>query len=262
MAKATSDITVTVLGSGTCVPSLVRGSCSVLVETGGRKWLIDSGAGTLRRLLEAGTTIAELSYLFYSHLHPDHTADLVPLLFATKYPDGITRSEALTIVAGQGFSDFFQRLKNVYGHWIELGDDVLRIIEMSTGGRDHVRLAGIDIHTAPVEHSPQSIAFRITSPAGRHLVYSGDTDMSESLVELARAADLLICESAFPEGQKVRGHLTPAMAGDIAARAEVRRLMLTHFYPACDRADIEGECRRAYSGPLILARDLLRLTLD
>lgn len=262
MDKPTPDITVTVLGSGTCVPSLERGSCSVLVETGGCKWLIDSGAGTLRRLLEAGTTIGELSYLFFSHLHPDHTSDLVPLLFATKYPDGITRSDPLTIVAGQGFADFFRRLKNVYGHWIELGEGMLRIVEMSTAGGDHVRLGGVDIHTAPVEHSPQSIAFRISGPGGRHLVYSGDTDMSESLVDLARGADLLICESAFPEGQKVRGHLTPTMAGDIAARAGVRRLMLTHFYPACDRADIEGECRRTYKGPLILARDLMRIALD
>lgn len=262
MTEAASDITVTVLGSGTCVPSLARGSCSILVETGGRKWLIDSGAGTLRRLLEAGTTITELSYLLYSHLHPDHTSDLVPLLFATQYPDGITRSEPITIIAGQGFADFLQRLKNVYGHWIDIGSDMLTIIEMSTAGGDHVRLAGVDVHTAPVEHSPQSIAFRITGSSGRRLVYSGDTDYSESLVDLARGADLLICESAFPEGQKVRGHLTPAMAGDIAARAGVRRLMLTHFYPACDQADVEGECRRTYSGPLILARDLLRLTLD
>jgi ribonuclease BN (tRNA processing enzyme) len=262
MAKTSPDITLTVLGSGTCVPSLERGSCSVLVETGGRKWLIDSGAGTLRRLLEAGTTITELSYLLYSHLHPDHTSDLVPLLFATKYPDGVTRREALTIVAGQGFVDFFRRLKSAYGNWIELGDDMLRIIEMNATASDHVQLSGVDIHTAPVEHSPQSIAFRFTGPGGRSLIYSGDTDMSESLVELARGADLLICESAFPEGQKVRGHLTPAMAGDIAARAGVRRLMLTHFYPACDQADIEGECRRTYSGPLVLARDLMRITLD
>jgi ribonuclease BN (tRNA processing enzyme) len=262
VAKPAPDITVTVLGSGTCVPSLARSSCSVLVETGGRKWLIDSGAGTLRRLLEAGTTIAELSHLLFSHLHPDHTSDLVPLLFATKYPDGVTRSEALTIVAGQGFADFFRRLKGAYGHWIDLDEGMLRIVEMSTAGGDHVRLGGIDLHTAPVEHSPQSIAFRITSPGGRRLVYSGDTDDCESLVDLARGADLLICESAFPEGLKARGHLTPAAAGGIAARAGVRRLMLTHFYPACDQADIEGECRRTYGGPLVLAQDLMRLVLD
>ena len=256
------DITVTVLGSGTCVPSLERSSCSVLVETGGRKWLIDSGAGTLRRMLEAGTTIFELSHLLYSHLHPDHTADLVPLLFATKYPDGISRTEPLTIVAGRGFADFFGRLKHVYGSWIDIGDSLLRIVEMEVRGRDQVRLAGVTIDTAPMDHSPQSVAFRLTGPGGRSLVYSGDTDYSEQLVDLAQQADLLICESAFPEGLKVRGHLTPALAGEIAARAGVHRLMLTHFYPVCDQTDIEAECRRTYNGPLILARDLMRIALD
>jgi len=262
MNEPVHDITVTVLGSGTCVPSLERSSCSVLVETGGRKWLIDSGAGTLRRLLEAGTTIFELSHLLYSHLHPDHTADLVPLLFATKYPDELARNQPLTIVAGRGFADFFDRLKRVYGNWIDIGRDLLKIVEMDVHGRDRVRLAGVAIDTAPTEHTPQSIAFRLTGPGGRSLVYSGDTDYSEQLVDLAHQADLLICESALPEGLKVSGHLTPALAGEIAARAGVHRLMLTHFYPVCDQTDIEAECRRTYNGPLILARDLLRIALD
>jgi len=262
MNEPAHDITVTVLGSGTCVPSLERSSCSVLVETGGRKWLIDSGAGTLRRMLEAGTTIFELSHLLYSHLHPDHTADLVPLLFATKYPDGISRTKPLTIVAGRGFADFFGRLKQVYGNWIDIGDNLLRIVEMEVRGRDRVRLAGVTIDTAPMDHSPQSVAFRLTGPDGRSLVYSGDTDYSEQLVDLAQQADLLICESAFPESRKVPGHLTPVLAGEIAARAGVHRLMLTHFYPVCDQTDIEAECRRTYNGPLILARDLMRIALD
>jgi ribonuclease BN (tRNA processing enzyme) len=262
MDKAVHDIVVTVLGSGTCVPSLERSSCSILVETGGRKWLIDSGAGTLRRLLEAGTTIFELSHLLYSHLHPDHTADLVPLLFATKYPDEPGRTEPLTIVAGRGFLDFFDRLKQVYGNWIDIGGHLLKIVEMDVLGPDRVRLGGIAIDSAPMEHSPQSIAFRLTGPAGKSLVYSGDTDYSEELFGLAHQADLLICESAFPEGRKVRGHLTPALAGEIAARAGVHRLMLTHFYPICDQTDIEAECRRTYRGPLVLARDLMRITLD
>jgi ribonuclease BN (tRNA processing enzyme) len=262
MNEPVHDITVTVLGSGTCVPSLDRSSCSVLVESGGRKWLIDSGAGTLRRMLEAGTTIFELSYLLYSHLHPDHTADLVPLLFATKYPDGISRTEPLTIVAGRGFADFYGRLKQVYGNWIDIGGHLLRIVEMDVRGHDQIRLAGVTIDTAPMDHSPQSVAFRLTGPGGRSLVYSGDTDYSEQLVDLAQQADLLICESAFPEGRKVSGHLTPALAGEIAARAGVHRLMLTHFYPVCDQADVEAECRRTYNGPLILARDLMRVALD
>ena len=67
-------LTVTILGSGTCVPSLQRGSCSVLVQIGNQHLLFDSGPGTMRRLLEAGTTIFDLDYLFYSHFHPDHSA--------------------------------------------------------------------------------------------------------------------------------------------------------------------------------------------
>ena len=261
MAEAAVDLAVTVLGSGTCVPSLERSSCSVLVETAGRKWLMDSGAGTLRRLLEVGTSHLELACILYSHLHPDHTGELVPLLFATKYPDGTTRREPLTVIAGRGFADFFRRLKNAYGDWIELGPGRFRIVEMDTDGRDHLHLHGVDLHTMPVAHTPQSIAFSITGPAGQRVVYSGDTDVCAGLVELASGADLLICESAFPAAHKTRGHLTPAEAGALAAKAGVKQLLLTHFYPVCDPAQVEAECRTTYGGPLTLARDLMRIVL-
>jgi len=76
---------------------------------------------------------------------------------------------------------------------------------------------------------------------------------------LARGADLLICESALPDDLKVEGHLTPSRAGKIAAKADVRKLVLTHFYPECDQVDVEKECRKTFGGPLILAEDLMRI---
>ena len=82
---------ITVLGSGSCVPSLNRSSCSVLIQIDATLLLFDSGAGTMRRLLEAGVTIDKISYLFYSHLHPDHSGELVPFLFATKYLESYRR---------------------------------------------------------------------------------------------------------------------------------------------------------------------------
>ena len=102
MSVEKPEITVTILGSGTCVPSLERSSCSVMVAVSDTKLLFDSGPGTMRRLLRANTTIFDVDYIFYSHFHPDHTAELVPFLFATKYPDMGQRQRALTIVAGQG----------------------------------------------------------------------------------------------------------------------------------------------------------------
>jgi ribonuclease BN (tRNA processing enzyme) len=110
-----------------------------------------------------------------------------------------------------------------------------------------------------VEHNDESIAYRITSDGGSSVVYTGDTDYCENLIDLAKKADLLICESALPDDSRVKGHLTPSLAGEIASRAGVGKLVLTHFYPECDRTDIEQECRKTYSGPLVLAKDLMRI---
>jgi ribonuclease BN (tRNA processing enzyme) len=259
MSTSKSGIVVTILGSGTCVPSLERSSCSVLMQIGTTNLLFDSGPGTMRRLLETATTIFDLDYLCYSHFHPDHSAELVPLIFATKYPDGHRRQTPLTILAGRGLTDFFAGLKTAYGPWIELAPGLLKFMEFDNTTRDSKKFNGFSIETAPVKHNPESVAYRITRADGRSVVYSGDTDFSENLIELAKGADLLICESAMPDSLRVSGHLTPSMAGEIATRAGVRQLVLTHFYPECENADIRQECRQTYSGPLLMAADLMRI---
>jgi ribonuclease BN (tRNA processing enzyme) len=254
-------LSVTILGSGTCVPSLKRSSCSVLMRTGDNILLFDSGAGTMRRLLEAGVEIYDVSFLFYSHFHPDHTSELVPFLFSNKYPDGSRRKKPLTLVAGNGLLTFYENLKLVYGHWIELDSDFLNMIELDNTHHDMRRFDDFKVETLPVEHNPESIAYRITGPGGASVVYSGDTDFSDNLVMLSKDADLLICESALPDELKVKGHLTPSLAGEIAKRANVRKLVLTHFYPECDLVDMKKECRKTYSGPLILAEDLMEIEI-
>jgi ribonuclease BN (tRNA processing enzyme) len=261
MVNQRSGITVTILGSGTCVPSLKRSSCSILLQIGRSKLLFDSGPGTMRRLLEADTTIFDLSYIFYSHFHPDHTAELVPLIFATKYPDGNRRKRPLTIIAGRGFDNFFAGLKSVYGQWIELAPGMLKTMELANNAQDSHRFRDFMVETAPMEHNEESIAYRITSSDDHSIVYSGDTAYSDNLIALSKKADLLICESAMPDDKRVDGHLTPSMAGEIATRAGVGKLALTHFYPECDRVDVEQECRKTYSGALLLAEDLMRLEI-
>jgi ribonuclease BN (tRNA processing enzyme) len=255
-AKA-PGLRITILGSGTCVPSLARSSCAVLATVGETRLLLDAGPGTMHRLLRAGTTIFDLSYIFISHLHPDHSGELVPLLFATKYPDGGRRRQPLTLVAGKGFGRFFNGLKSVYGQWIELPAPLIRIREMDTQGPDEEPGEGFRLATRPMTHSPESVGFRLSTTDGRSLVYSGDTDVTPELVRLAADADLLICECALPDAQKVPGHLTPAEAGRIASQAGVKHLVLTHFYPACESVDMAAQCRRTYTGPLTLAHDLL-----
>ncbi len=255
------NMTITILGSGTCVPSLERSSCAILVTTGESKILLDSGAGTMRRLLEAGISIFELSHIIYSHFHPDHTGELVPLLFASKYPDSRRRRTPLSICAGEGLVGFINGLKRVYGRWIELDPGLLDLTEVDIHGPDNLQFKDFTVNTIPVKHNPESIAVRISSSRGASVVYSGDTDACESIVTISQDANLLICESALPDDQKVDGHLTPSLAGAIASRAGVGKLILTHFYPECERADIVQECRKTYRGPLVLAHDLMELEL-
>ncbi|MCK4390580.1 MAG: MBL fold metallo-hydrolase [Desulfobacterales bacterium] len=250
---------ITILGSGTCVPSLKRSSCSVLIEIDHSLLLFDSGAGTMRRLLEVGVTIDNLCYIFYSHLHPDHTGELVPFLFATKYPDTYRRRKPFVIVAARGFLDFYDKLKCAYGEWIELAPGLVEISELDTTGPDHLDCGLFDVDSLPMKHTDMSLAYRITGPDGKSIVYSGDTDFCENLVTLSRGADLLICESAFPDEMKVEGHLTPSLAGRIATKAGVKKLVLTHFYPECDAVDLFEQCRKTYHGPLVLAEDLMTL---
>lgn len=261
MADHHLEIAVTILGSGTCVPSLKRSSCSVLMTIGDQKLLFDSGAGTMRRLLEVDTNIFDISFVFYSHFHPDHTAELVPFLFANKYPDGTNRQIPITIVAGRGFSDFYDKLNRAYGHWIKLAPGLFNIVELDNEAYDIRKFDGFTVESLPVAHNDESIAYKITSSGGKTVVYSGDTDFSENLITLSANADLLICESALPNGLRVEGHLTPSLAGEIATRASVRRLILTHFYPECDHVDMEKQCRKTYAGPLMLAEDFMKIEL-
>jgi ribonuclease BN (tRNA processing enzyme) len=259
MPENRPGLRVTILGTGTCVPSLRRSSCSVMMQVGTSKLLFDSGPGTMRRLLETDTTIFEISHIFYSHLHPDHSGEFVPFVFATKYPDNRRRTIPLTVGAGRGFVDFYEALKTAYGSWIELAPQQLNIIEFDNLRNDFRQFENFTVETAPVVHSRQSIAYRITGSGGCSVVYTGDTDYSETIIDLAKNTDLLICECALPDSLRVKGHLTPSLAGDLATKAGVRQLALTHFYPQCDDEDIAAQCRRSYAGPLILAEDLMQI---
>jgi ribonuclease BN (tRNA processing enzyme) len=256
-----TGISVTILGSGTCVPSLTRSSCSVLMAAENTKLLFDVGPGTIRRLLEADTTVFDISHILISHLHPDHTGELASFLFSKKYAGGNNWTTPLTLVGGKGFLSFFNRLEDVYGRHIALESEMLNICELDNTRPDHLEIGSMTIESIPVTHTDESIAFRVTSADNRSVVYSGDTDVCDNLVTLAQDADLLICESSFPDGLKSDGHLTPSLSGEMATRANVRKLVLTHLYPECDGEDIEEQCRKTYDGPLLIAEDLMKMTL-
>ncbi len=249
---------LTVIGSGTGVPSLRRGSPCLAVKAGGRLLVLDLGAGSLRALLRYGFNFSAIDVLALTHLHPDHVGDVVPFLFATRYSLGYTRTEPFRLLAARGFARFHDLLKEAFAGWVEPPMGLMDLKELAPDRPDEVRDQDVVIKSAPTNHTHGSLAYRVEA-GGRSLVYSGDTDVSDSLVDLATKADLLVLEAANPF--KVPGHLTPAEAGRLAAQAGVRRLLLTHFYPPCDEMDVVAEAAQEFKGEVIRAEDGLSLTV-
>ena len=92
-----------VIGSGTGVPSLRRGSPCLALKAAGRLLVLDLGAGSLRSLLRYGLDFSAIDVLALTHLHPDHVGDLIPFLFATRYSLGYTRAGTLPPFGRPGF---------------------------------------------------------------------------------------------------------------------------------------------------------------
>ena len=252
---------IIILGSGTAIPSSDRASPSFVLLLEGRRVLFDTGPGTLRQLSRIGINHDQIDQIFISHFHPDHTADLIHFLFATRHPPTLMNRKPFIITAPSGFVDFLSALQKAYGNWLNIPPDIMEIEELDTAKPEKRNYEKFHVMSQPVRHKPYSLAYRITGQSGERFVYSGDTGFCDEIVNLARDSDLLMLECSFPEGEEREGHLTPALAGRIATLAGVSKLLLIHFYPEVLATNLTKDCRKTYTGELILGRDLLHVSL-
>ena len=248
---------VFVLGSGVSVPSIKRGYPGLVVKSGRDTILMDPGPGSMRQLLKLGFNCNDLDSIILTHFHPDHCLDFISFLFACRYPLA-PRKKDLSVIGGPGLKSFYKGVLGVFGDAITPEKFKLYLKEVR-----EANIAGdkTELTIKPVVHSESSIGIRYRDIDGKILCYSGDTDYCDNIVELARKADLLILESSFPDGGKVKGHLTPSYAGRIAREAEAKSVLLTHLYPMCDSYDILSQCKKEFKGVLKIASDLMRIEI-
>jgi len=246
---------LTILGSGTAIVTARRGSSGYLIKIGDKTLLLDGGSGTLRKIAEASSSFKEVDYAIYTHLHPDHVTDLISLLFALRIPSNY-KSKDLTVIGPTGMKEFYRNLSKVFNHVIEPRGYDLTINELSGGYLD---FDNFKLTSSLINHHEGSLAYRVESKDGKTVVYSGDTDYCESIVDLARDVDVLLLECSYPKHIKVEGHLNSTLAGRIARESNCKKLVLTHFYPICDDYDILGECREEFSGEIVLSEDLMTI---
>lgn len=248
---------ITIVGSGTVVPRLERRQSCVVVEAGGQMLVFDLGAGAVTGMVAAGVDPFATDRIFFTHFHPDHTVDTVSLLFAMNYGTDEPRTRPLHVAGPEPFESFWSSILNVWGEWMEGGYQI-RTGELPHTCGSPLELDGCSLTWAPAIHRPESIAYRLDGENGA-FVYTGDTEYSESVVNLARGADTLLIECSTPEDAPVAGHLTPGGAARMAREAAVRRVVLTHFYPAVDDDRLPGAVERNFDGEVLVAHDGLRL---
>ena len=245
-----------ILGSGTCVPSLKRNAPGYYLEAEGCRVLVDCGSGTLLQLERAGRSYREIDAVFITHKHPDHFADLMPLIQAQMATPKFTRTKDLHVICPEAFLDYYEKaIASVLGR--PAGFAV-----RTEAARKKMDFGPFHILTAHAVHSPDSISYRFEH-GGKSLVFTGDADYDQGIIALAQGADLLVADCSFPDSLKVPGHLSAKECGMVAQQAGVKQLVLSHIYPA-DTPDEDRlkESREAFGGTVILAQDLLAIDVE
>lgn len=248
---------LTVLGSGTLIPVPDRGNSGYFLQSGDTSILIDGGSGALRKMADFGLNYLDIDGVCYTHLHPDHTFDLIPLLFALKHDPRAINRTSIKIAAPVGFERYFQRLMDIYGEWAIPEHLDLDIEEIARGPSS---IGTVSFKCGRTEHTDQSISYRFDGKEG-DLFYSGDTGYCEEMITNASGVNVMILECSFPDEEKKPGHLTPSECGQIAAEAQCRRLVLTHFYPQILETDIISSVGKFYDGPVDLAFDGMEIEI-
>ena len=140
----------------------------------------------------------------------------------------------------------------------EAGRTRTHSLVLDLGPGDVVEVGPMLVEAFEAEHTVPAVGLRIMGPsesdprAEAAFAYTGDTDLCDTEVEMARGVDLLLSECAFEDGRDtVRGvHMVGSRAGELASRAGVGRLLLTHLQPWTDPETVRRAAEGVFDGPV------------
>ncbi|MEV0269549.1 MAG: MBL fold metallo-hydrolase [Hamadaea sp.] len=239
---------LTVLGCAGSFPGPESPCSAYLVEADGFRLLIDFGSGSLSSLQRyAGLNAVDAIVL--SHLHCDHMMDAALYVVVRRYaPDG--PYPPLPVYAPAGAPE---RLAGAYSADEGPLDDVYTFYSLQSGS---FPIGPFTVTVDRVNHPIETYGVRLEHN-GRVLAYSGDTAVCDAVLRLAQGADLFLCEASYLDGvDNPPGlHLTGREAGEVATKAGVRRLLLTHLVTAWgSEAETLEAAVGAFQGPVEIAR--------
>jgi ribonuclease BN (tRNA processing enzyme) len=249
-------IRLTVLGACGTYPAAGLACSGYLLEAGEggqttRVW-VDTGPGTLSNLLRVAELPA-LDAIWVSHLHVDHVSDLLAANYLLRYGDFQSPPTPVPVFGPTGWVSHVRPFLSTGES--EPIDGVFEVHDLHDG--ELVDLGPLRLEAVATVHSVETYAVR-ASAGGRTIAYSADSGSCDALGRLADQADLFLCEAAWPEWPDGAPpiHLTPQLAGEWAANARARRLLLTHLRPGSDAAAAASRAAEAYGGPVGVVTEL------
>jgi ribonuclease BN (tRNA processing enzyme) len=279
-----SETKLVLLGTGGGpMPKVTRAAPAQAVVVDGVTYIVDCGNGVARQMAKARLGFRTLRAVFVTHHHSDHNADfgnLFLLLWAGGLDAAVDAFGPPPLVA---MAAQFLAL-NAYDVATRIADEgrpplapLMRVHDIDAAGEVY-RDERVRVTCTLVKHPPvvPAFAFRFDTQ-DRSIVFSGDTAPCDSLIALARGADVLVHEvlhepsldaicANLPNATRLRRHLldshtTQDQVGIVAREAGVKCLVLSHFVPADSVTDDtwRDAAARDYDGKIVLGRDLMEI---
>ena len=247
------------------------GACSgYLVAEDDTVILVDCGNGVFGKL-RACQDYVDVGVIFISHLHADHFMDLIPYAFALifaprqqpvpvdRWPG--TEHPARPILYGPpGTQSALHTICEAFG-MPSLIDDAFDIREYDPA--ETIEAGPLKVSFREVPHYTQTFAIEIAGGSGGRITYGADCRPNEALVDFASGTDLLIAEATLPRPERtgIRGHLTPAEAGEHASAAGAQRLLVTHISDELDPNWALTEAAGKFDGPVEIAFEGMQIDI-
>jgi ribonuclease Z len=283
---------IAILGAGTPTPSAKNWGSSFVVELEEQRIMFDCGPGATSKMVKSGTLPTQVGAIFLSHLHFDHVVD-VPALLLSRWdqgaglidpievygppptgrfiediagPDGLFRDDIRARIELPGSQAVFMNR----GGTLPRGRPRHDTTEMDPGGE--ARGEGWKVTAAYAQHAQpflECLAYRIDTDFGS-VVFTGDTEPCETVVDLARGADILfsMCwdlEESMKANREHAGQTGSTGAGQLAAESGVKKLVLVHHGPQLDNAGLQAaaleEASSNYDGAVVFGDEGMKLSL-
>jgi ribonuclease BN (tRNA processing enzyme) len=246
------------LGTGSAMPTGERFQTGLLVEED-KPLLVDCGSGVLHGLARTEVGYEGTDTLLLTHHHLDHVSD-IPALIKARWLAG---EESLTICGPTGTEDLIGGMLDAHEYMQDRLDLQIEELDPDDGPFE---IAGLEVDAMETRHSMDCLAYRFERGAGSPpLVFSGDSEAFEGLIEFADGAAVLIHDCSFPDDVDVSNHPTPTTLGTALADAdaEIGRVYLTHLYPHTEgrHEEMLDSIAERYDGDVRFARDGLSLDI-